>query len=292
MSEKPNYIIYAPAYNPDNGGAIVLHKLCHTLNMLGEKAYFWPTKKKKTGLRSALRIKPYATCKDFNTPIASNKHLDNSIVLYPEITTGNPLGGKNVVRWLLHRPGFHSGVIDYGDNDLFFLFDDSCDDPKINKTPGNILTLFTLNPAYKDNQTSKRSGSCYMMRKGEGRPLVHDMENSIKIDGLSHSEIAKIFNERRIFYCYDELTMYSQFAALCGCISVVIPHTYQNREEWTQLHPISKYGIAYGMNDIEHSINTRHLVRQYFEKKEQESIQAVKAFIQKTYQHFGFNQHA
>lgn len=127
MSTKPNFIIYAPAYKDDSGGIIVLHKLCHLLNELGHQAYLWPN---QFGVRPTLwkKIKrslkkfPYHTNSEYNTPIA-NKSLfhENSIVVYSEVDYGNPLAAKNVVRWLLHKPGFHTGVINYGKNELTFF---------------------------------------------------------------------------------------------------------------------------------------------------------------------------
>ncbi len=36
------YIIVAPSYSVNNGGAIVLHKLCHIINQLDREAYLLP----------------------------------------------------------------------------------------------------------------------------------------------------------------------------------------------------------------------------------------------------------
>lgn len=39
---------------------------------------------------------------DFTTPQANYSDLRlDSIVIYPEVTLGNPLGARNVERWLL-----------------------------------------------------------------------------------------------------------------------------------------------------------------------------------------------
>jgi len=37
-----NFIVVAPHYDPKSGGAIALHKLCHLMNQLGQKAYLCP----------------------------------------------------------------------------------------------------------------------------------------------------------------------------------------------------------------------------------------------------------
>lgn len=292
---SPKYIIYAPSYDYQSGGSIVLHKLCHFLNELGENAFLWPfpmtrEKRRKKRLRDKFARTEFRTSPDFSTPLVPRKAInDFAIVVYPEVTAGNPLGARHVVRWLLHRPGFHTGTVDYGADELFFKFDDYCDDPAV--TGGDIdqLFLFTLNPCYKDLGRLDRSGSCYMLRKGKGRPIVHDLENSIQIDGMSHEEIAEIFNQTEIFYSYDDATMYSQFAAICGCTSVVIPMTYDSREAWVRDHPLSLYGIAHGLDDVAHSVETKHLVRDYLEELERNGIQSVENFIAKTRRHFGFD---
>lgn len=288
-----NYIIYAPSYKEDSGGIIVLHKLCHLLNEMGEKAFLWPD---RIGMKSTLRKrirnsimpKEFVTVPEYNSPRANSSDLhEDSIVIYSETVAGNPLSARNVVRWLLHKPGFHSGVVEYGDNELYFVFDDNCIEPGYNIDPENKLFILGINSAYKNENKADRIGSCFMMRKGVGRQLIHDMEDSVQIDGFDHQLTAKTFNKVKYFYCYDEFTLYSQYAALCGCISIVIPETFNSRGDWVDKHPISKYGIAYGLGDIEHAVATQGLVADYFRDLENESQQTVSRFIEVTKKAFG-----
>lgn len=259
---------------------------------MGHQAYLWPN---QLGVRPTLRKKiknylkrpPYITHPDYVTPLADKTVLiENSIVVYSEVDYGNPLGAKNVVRWLLHKPGFHTGVANFGTDELIFFFDDYCVEPGYVINSENKLFVVSLNSCYTADGTEQRSGSCYMMRKGKGRKIVHDMIDSVLIDGLSHQETADVFRKSKYFYCYDELTLYSQYAALCGCISVVIPDKFNNREQWVEKHPISKYGIAYGLDDVEHSINTLHLVKEYFNKLENDSRESVRRFSDVVKDHF------
>jgi len=277
--EDINYIIHAPPYDENKGGPIALHKLCHLLNQLGERAYIYPRKKKKKRIfQSRFRGRPFTLNPDFDTPVAEQHHLENALIVYPEVIAGNPLNAENVIRWFLHRPGYHTGKIDYGENELYFFFDKASDDPGINKNPDNQLFVIQLHPAYR-NLGYERDGSCYLVRKGSDSSIIHNTKNSIKIDGLSHYEIAEIFNKKEIFYSYDEFTMYSQFAALCGCVSVVIPASFKNREEWVAKHPIAKYGVAYGVGDQAHAKTTQGLLQNYFAEQEIESLETVKQFI-------------
>lgn len=293
----PTYIVYAPDYDENSGGGIVLHQLCHTLNQLGERAFLWPMNRAyQPGSRfrrnQITAPETFRVSQSFSTPVASQKEVGrDSVVIYPEVTSGNPLAARNVVRWLLHKPGYFTGIIDYGKKDLFFKFDDYCDDTRITGGKAGRLCLFALDPRYEDRGSGTRSGSCYLVRKGKGKALVHDLNDSIQIDGLRHDEIADIFNRATTFYSYDEVTMYSQFAAICGCVSVVIPTQYKNREEWVRDHPLSRYGIAYGLDDIEHASQTRHLVSDHLKELGREGIRSVEAFVESTCSHFGFRAH-
>ncbi len=296
MGGRPTYIIYTPGYDENGGGSIVLHKLCHILNELGESALLWPMRPLNPQglwrrLHDLIAPKRFNVSPSLLTPIAEKKKLDHEvIVLYPEIIPGNPLGACNVARWLLNKPGFLTGRMEFGRGDLYFKFDDFCDDLQVTGGNSQQLFLFSLNPCYQDKGNTNRSGSCYIFRKGKGRPLVHDLRDSVQIDGLSHEEIANIFNRTRVFYSYDEETMYSQFAAMCGCISIVIPASGKSREEWARGHRLSRYGIAYGLDDIDHAVTTKHLVHHYLRGLENEAAESVRRFVTRTYDYFGFHE--
>ena len=92
---KP-YIIFAPSFVKNSGGILVLHKLCHILNQLGENAYIYH--------HDIDRKNYYQTNSSYFTPIADESVLrSDPIVIYSEIVNGNPLGSKNVVRWMKEK---------------------------------------------------------------------------------------------------------------------------------------------------------------------------------------------
>ena len=298
--DMSRYVIVAPSYDENDGGCIVLHQLCHELNALGERAWLWPMERlrpKKTSVSARFKTligrrkradwndARYRVNHRLSTPVLADCGLGpNDIVVYPEVVAGNPLSASTVVRWLLHRPGFHTNVVDYQDGDLFFKFDDFSENLSVTGGRAKQLFLFTVNEHYRNFglPDNARRGSCYMLRKADAKQLVHDTSESILLDGKSHEEIAAIFNRTKYFYCYDEATMFSQFAAICGCISVVVPATFDSRADWVDKHPLSKYGVAYGLNDIDHAKATMHLVRDYLGELELESRNSVKQFIRHT----------
>jgi hypothetical protein len=111
----PKVVIYAPKYTHLHSGVRCLHALCDHLNRLGVSAAVTssvvdPRSNTPRINRLILRLVPAI--------------LDRSIVIYPEITRGNPLRAKHVVRYLLNKPGFFSGhgVESYGASDYFIHF--------------------------------------------------------------------------------------------------------------------------------------------------------------------------
>ncbi len=300
MNKK--FVVVSSPFDENSGGRIALHRLCDLLNKSGEEAYLWPLDNKvicfKQPLRSidyALRLVyrsvkrwiknekyDYHTFDQFNTPIAKKSDLKNAIIIYPEIVSGNPLCAENIVRWFLNKPGVFTGQVNYGENELYFFYQEAFNDESINPNRDNLLqTSFLRDDIYKKKNFGHRTGSCYILRKGHNRKLEHDISNSIIIDNLSHENIVEVFNTVEICISYDLYTMYSHYAALCGCISIVVPEKGLSKEEWQSTHEFNKYGIAYGFEDIEHAIKTQPLVLPFLKEQEVKGNETVKNFISK-----------
>lgn len=301
MTCRKNYIIYAPSFDETSGGNILLHLLAHTLNEIGESAVIWPwgiPPKLKVGAlmrrfwhkpRSLLNINlaghKMKTNPDFTTPQANYSDLRlDSIVIYPEVTLGNPLGAQNVARWLLYTPGLNH-PFEFTKGEMYFRAAEMFDIPSLTGGAPDLY-LWHIHPAYKNENRHDRSGACYTLRKGRDKPRIRETENAICIDGLSHSDTADIFNKCAVFYSYDEATFYSQYAALCGCLSIVVPGQFKSRQEWVSAIPLGRYGIAYGLDDTAHALETKDHVRTMLEKKAKEGISTVSAFVEATQKAF------
>lgn len=286
------YIVYAPSYAPNNGGAIFMHELVRVLRELGERAFLWPmTPIYSSGLRGAakrvLSRPPYRTAPGLEGAVARRPFLKgDNVVVYPEPVLGNPLGARNVVRWLLYKPGVLHPY-DFGPDELFFRAGEFCDVPEITGGAPDLV-LWKINPAYRNENRLGRKGVCYIVRKGMHKPRIPETEaaDAICIDGMTHEEANDVFNQCSVFYSYDEATMYSQFAALCGCLSVVIPGMYQSREAWVEAHELARYGVAYGLDDLEHAWQTRHRVEGLLKAEENKGRDTVRNFIALTRERF------
>jgi hypothetical protein len=267
----------APRYSENAGGAIVAHKLCDLLNINHVIAQIFPYSgfefdnlyASNTPLKDRIRLLPkrpenikfflkyywdyYKSANiNWSTPIINPiqwiaiNHLYNYIIVYPETVYGNPLGGKNVVRYFLHNPGYWTGKVDYGEGELYFRYSNSFARDFIpmkgSVVSPHLITIYTTPSCYNLEGASKeRKGTAYLVRKGAYKPIIHDLSDSIKIDGKSHKEIAEIFKQVDTFISYDAATAYNRFALLCGCKSVIIlgedetPSTY-NPDAETRSH--------------------------------------------------------
>lgn len=272
-----NFVIYTPTkyfldFTPMSGGRIALHKLAHELCLIGEKAFLYEAEVKNSQW--------------LGTPLddAGFNLLDKNktVVIYPEIIKGNPLRAKHVVRWLLNTPGVIGGDESayYGSNDMVFNYF-----PYFHLKNNSLKILselraldFSYNSQFK-NLFLPRDGQCYLVRKGRLKPLNQHASDAIKIDGMSLEEMQNIFNQKEIFISYDHASFISVWAALSGCLSVVIPDGVTTKEQWRENLPVMKYGIAYGLDDIPWAISTLDKLKNNLSDLESESLNTIKNFI-------------
>ena len=130
-----------------------------------------------------------------------------------------------------------------------------------------------------------RTGTAYCIRKGQGKKIVHDLHNSILIDGMNHEEISAIFKRVKTFISYDTKTMYSLMALACGAESVVVPDTGVSKEQW-EPNPVRAYGIAYGLDDLESARRTIPNALEQLDEFSVSSKQAVVEFTKEVKEYF------
>ena len=305
---KRKFLIMAPSYDDNIGGHVVLHKLCHLLNECSVKAYLLPyidndsvrSDRKIISIYASFkkyikRFMPYTTNPEFSTPVLQRIPEDISdpswVVIYPEVTSGNPIGGKNVVRWFLHQPGFHTGEVAYGSGELHVKYSSAIYDFSF---PGCTLSddylkviHYPVNFYNRKGTLYKRSGTAYCLRKGKGKLLVHDVSDSILIDGKSHAEVANIFKHAEVFISYDSLTAYSRFAALCGCTSIVVPDEGVSIDDWYP-DKSDRFGISYGFSStaINEANVSAKLLSAQISKEEKQCATDIIRFLKNVDDHF------
>lgn len=287
------YLVFAPSFDEDIGGIVFQHELVNALNQLGQDAWLLPQgpvykQGRILRLKRWLHPEPFLLDPKLNTPVASPADIDDrTVVIYPEITLGNPLGAKNVVRWLLYKPGLRHPY-EFTEGEMFFRVFEKADIPELTGGAPELF-LWKVNDTYKNEHRSGRKGACYIVRKGSYKPRIPETEAAgvIQIDSLGHKEINDLFNRCEVFYSYDEATMYSQYAAICGCLSIVIPGEHSSREDLARVHDVYHYGIAYGLDDTAHARATQDRVLDVMKRKEQAGLDTVRQFIKLTKERFG-----
>ena len=287
------FIIYTPHYDPNSGGIIVLYKLYSILNKLGHTAKIWNWTKIHShenriinGKINAGHFIPSTISKvDIDCPyqiiLAKEADVQDSIVIYPEIVEGNPLGAKRVVRWLLNKPGAISGTVSYGLDELTLHFSEHFLPIGLPVEPRYQLKIFDYkSDIYINIQPETRINCYFMVRKGGDVPLTYHPPGSIQVDGLGHKELAQLFQTAKLFISYDLHTAYSAFASLCGCDSVVVPRIGMLKEQWKAGKDIAEMnGIAYGFEDIPQARNTRADLLHSFNEVEPKNESQVINFL-------------
>lgn len=298
------FVIYAPDFNETRGGAIALHRLCDRLNALGYESYIWPYRKPRftrvtdlgfwkrqaRWLVDPLRGRAYKTNPAFVTPIASHRLLRDAVVLYPESVDGNPLRARRVVRWLLHRPGYITGrPPEYGDSEIFFHYQRAFAEG-FDRESTLLSTRWVRDDVYRITNHGPREGACHLVRKAKRRDDIDPdaPEFGPRVDGMSHEQMAKTFNEKKYFYSFDPYTMYCVYAALCGCIPVIVPLKGVSREAW-QARPEDRYGRAYGIEDEAWAVETRELLRERLRRDAEEEVAMIHGFARRCAETFPEN---
>jgi len=246
------YLIYAGDYNPYSGGVIVLHKLAKVLSEMNKETYIMcDVTNPKYDLKNI----------SFNDSFGLALE-DDCVVIYPEVIWGNVLNAKNVVRWVLYYPGVQGGSKEYDENENVFLFHREFGaNSKYKDCP--ILNIFEPKTDYFYDMGLERSGECFLLKKGSVKHK--EVMDGFYIDDLLLNQNADeimldIFNRYDRFISYDVSTYYSIIAALCGCTSIVMEDSDISEDDFYK-NSLTKYGISYGISNIDRAISTKHLVK-------------------------------
>lgn len=290
LAERP-IIVDCPTFNEKNGGAIVLHMLVDQLRSIGVQAYAANLGHDYSNVKSPFmralkkcnrrrRRGSFKTHPSMEVPLAPIELYEDAIIVYPETRSGNPLKSKRVVRWLLHKPGFFGVDAKIEPSDILFYYQKAFVDGITGVPAGRLLQVRWIRDDIYQNLNMPRLGTCRMIRKGKyGLGTIPEHDESILLDGKSHTEIAKIFNTTEVFYSHDPHTLYLYYAVLCGCVPVVIPQPGINSREWRAGNSDAKYGVAYGESEIEWAHSTSNQLRIHMDELRNGDLASVRSFV-------------
>lgn len=303
-TRQPRFLIVSPPQQW--GGPVVLHLLCRMLMDIGYDAQIFllrtdvtiprsrkdflqqylPFQAKKGKLKLDSQDGPVKGCKLTNWPYVD----DDTIVVYPEIVFGNPLAAKHVVRWLL---GFNRykdvfiGEQPYDKEDMFICYREIFNDDQLNPTCREVTLQHFNYELYKRWNYGYREGSCFIIRKGINRPDLPPTVPGTVLDHLSDEEKVKIMNQCRYCYSFDTQTFYSIVAAICGCVSIVIPEPGKKREDYL-CEGEKGWGIAYGtaMEELEFACNTQKELEKWIEDFDVQNHMNIQKFLDYCQEYF------
>lgn len=222
--------------------------------------------------------------------------LDKTIIINSQDQYGNPMGIPNSARWILHdtkkniedtwhvnEPNFNYGG--------FKTFS--------NKESNQLTAMNFYFDVFKNEKQPNRKGFCHLFHKHTS-PQANNFIKELNSKELSthgvtildkdfHKKINEEFNKHEYFITYDQKSFWPSVAALCGCKVIVMnspdnPNSYYDcnvtPEEYRKDNPLNKYGVAFGFEDLQHALDTQHLVGNHLKELDKENKKTVKAFIE------------
>lgn len=304
-TRKPIFLVAAPSYTNESGGAMVLHQLCHLLNELG-KAYVVPLPRgtvinwlninqvEQMVAAEKNQLANFKTCPSLNTPLFSSYpglDLETCVAVYPEVVLGNPFQFKNVARWVLYHSGFHRRISCTSKGEVEFKFNQEFAGAEISGFSETAdLTLKVWMPdeetlstfqgnigASREELNNDRVGVAYCVRKGTLRRNELINKDAICIDGRSMEEVKKILKMTKYFISFDPTTYYSELAVAYGCSSLISCPIYDGTEsDAANERPY----LAFSSDQIDASWKRRATLLQKFEDAASYSRQHVAQFYE------------
>jgi hypothetical protein len=267
------FLVYAPGpYDPRGGGCIALHKLAHNIATVHGECFIYTDsvnpeyKGEKVTLQQAALMAMFDSC----------------MVIYPEVTVGNPLEAVNITRWILYHVRDYGQHGVFGEDDLIYKYAPYFKLRHEREADGQLRAV-ELNLDLWQDKEQPRAGACYLRKKsGREKADIHP-DGSLQIDDYPEKGgfeyLVKVFNRCEYFYSYDTATWLSIMAALCGCKSIVVPDPETTAQEWYAGFPYFFYGIAYGVDELERAQSTQPFMREHLRRLEQMTLTETRNFI-------------
>ena len=252
----PYYIATLP-FTRFSAGVKVLHLLCHSLNLRGQRAYLLPIYPTNARERESFCEPSLVT--PLLTRRTTKRHADDGlcpIIVYPEIVTGNPFSASCVVRYVLNFPGALGGDVLFNADELCFSYSKVL--AAETKHPENILFIPASDTRifYPPPEQEERRGTCFYASKYQNThkgQLLEITNDSLEItsgrpNSQSPEQVADIFRKCEIFYTYENTALAVE-ATLCGCPTVFLPNPYL--KSIIASEELGGDGFAWGNSDAE-----------------------------------------
>ncbi len=291
------YYIHTPAYRSNSAGVKALYLLCHFLNSRGCKSYIMPDKggichKEFDDLYYSLN-RPILDLETFEFHQNNNY---NPIIIYSDTVDGNPLGARNVVRYMMNYNNLF-GDYKKGDNELVMAYSKQIaqslglDDSKVLFIPTSNTDIF-----YPPEINIKREGSCVYLgkyqdfHKGKQLEITKKSKVITRIKGsITPTQIADLLRKSELLYLYENSAIGTE-AVLCGCPVVFIPNKFlKENEVHLSRNELGIDGYAFNVDEksIQRAKETVYLGRKNYLDSYGIFQKQLDGFINMTQSYFG-----
>lgn len=284
------------------GGVIAMHRLAYLLADKGHNVFIFtkPEYPHSNIVQIPSKITKADGFVDFFEWEKFSYMYHNTVSIYPQTTRSNPYGTKHVTRWILYDTE-QSIEAAYGPDDIYANFGKFKTYRTVQQIP---LTVFDyrLKDLYITNY-GKRKGFCHILHKHtppNGEAFINQLSTfdltNWKTNG-AYDYLREQLNQYEYMLTYDQKSFYTIAAGLCGCKSIILnpgksyefaPNAYSESPEYfDELTPekyreqniIQKYGVAYGLDDINWANQTIKKVRPHIIGVSKTDMETVDNFV-------------
>ena len=219
-AEHPAFLIVAPSFTHKSAGVRALYRLSYHLNTAGYSAAMAPMGKR-------IDVLP-------DWPVAVHDGpAGDSIVIYPEVVSGNPLKAEKVVRWTLNTPGLIGGDTFYSDEEMVFV----CNPMQLATvskfvskplTSSRVLSVGLIDPAYiYPDPGVEKTLDCFFTHKGAAIRARWPLPNEASLQSIEEvtptmASLGDVLRRTRTLYSYDHKSTILKEAVICGCRVLVV----------------------------------------------------------------------
>ena len=278
MRVRPRYVVYLPLGAADLalgrtaaiescGGLMALRALAATLARIDGPALL------------------AADLEEISPEVRADLRSGEAIAVYPEGIPGNPLRARRRIRWVLyHVDRTRLRAWERAGDTVWFYWPQFHPDGQ----GAPVLTVIDADLQRFQDRNGARAGVCFRTGKGgspraDAGPDREEILHAAQIlrtccapihltsddvsrpaerlpDRLTLEALADAFNRTKMFVSYDTESATSVLAALCGCVSVILPPSGISR---ALALPCFDHGVAWGWEELPRAVSSLPGVRPY-----------------------------
>jgi hypothetical protein len=223
----PRFVFHGPCFQPNSNGIRIYYLVAEELHRLGHEVVIVAHDHHLADhTHLPARLKPLFRLQGVNFGLGDLRPDD--IVVYPDVTSGNPLGGSRLVRYLANRPLVLTGhPVDYGPSDFIVSYSAYIDT--------HAYPLFVLNDDrkhfYPSTQPKASLALVYFGKVPEGplpapvEAFLRGFEQRLLVTRTyprTRSELGDLLRRAQVLVTMDPLTNLSYEATLCSTPALIV----------------------------------------------------------------------